>query len=219
MGELRGRSLALRALTLLFTLEGPHAKPHVERLEPAEATRDELALLELVRLRLAELKLRGRVERIGLTAEPAPLDGAQLTLFAGRRRDPTAAARGIARLRAAFGEAAVSRATLRDAWLPENGFVWEPTSEVGVPAPREGGRGVLVRRLLPRPEPLDAGRDGRPRTRPPLVELTGPYRLQGGWWVREAARDYFFGEREDGALLWLYRDRVRGGWFVHGLVD
>ena len=37
--------------------------------------------------------------------------------------------------------------------------------------------------------------------------------------VREAARDYYFGEREDGALLWLFFDRRRERWFLHGQVD
>lgn len=217
MGELRARALALRALELRFVLE--RAPARIERIEPARASRDEGALIELVRLRLGRLSFDARVERVELTAEPARLDGAQLALFAGRRRDPGAASRGIARLRAAFGDDAVTRARLRDAWLPENTFAFEPTADVAAPDPSPPDEGVLVRRLLPCPVRLDVDRDGRPRTQPPLRRLTGPYRLQGGWWVREAARDYFFGEREDGALLWLFRDRARGGWFVHGQVD
>lgn len=223
MGELRGRALALSALTLRFDLEprGESPRAHEERVEPATATRDELAVLELVRLRVASVALPAPVEQVTLTAEPAPLDGAQLTLFGGRRRDPTEAQRGIARLRAAFGDEAVRRARLANGWLPENRFRWEPTREVDAPRPRGDAAddAGLVRRLLSPPRALDTGSDGRPRTRPPLTELTGPYRLQGGWWAREAARDYFFGEREDGALLWLFRDRAARRWFVHAIVD
>ena len=236
MAELARRSLALGALSLTFELEG-HGPPHRERIEAARATRDALSLLELVRLRLANVRLPSRVERIVVEAEPARLDGVQLAMFAQRQRDPGASSRAIARLRAAFGDVAVTRARLEDGWLPENAFSWQPTDRVDVPRPalaldeidaagegsreepRDGPPGRLVRRVLPRPTPLPVGADGRPRLDPPLDALVGPYRLQGGWWVREAARDYFFAERRDGALLWLFRDRRRGGWFLHGQVD
>jgi len=216
--ELARRSLALGALTITFELE--RAEPQVVRIEPARATRDGLSVLELVRLRLASLRLASPAERLVLTAEPASLDGTQLALFGGRRKDPEASARGIARLRAMFGDAAVTRARLKDGWLPENGWAWEPVASIDEPRPRAAPeRGRLVRRVLSRPEPLPTGPDRRPLTRPALGALTGPYRLQGGWWVREAARDYYFGEREDGALLWLFFDRRRERWFLHGQVD
>jgi len=217
MAELGQRALALAALSLRFELELHDA--HEERLEPARPTRDALGVIELVRLRLADLRLPSRVERVALTAEPARLDGRQLELFGGRRRDPDAAGRSLARLRAAFGERAVTRPVLRDGWLPENRFAYEPATSVDAPRPGDEGDGALVRRVLSRPERLPHDRDGRPRTEPPLVRLTGPYRLQGGWWVKEVLRDYYFGEREDGALLWLFHDRARRGWFLHGSVD
>lgn len=220
IAELTRRALALRALRIVFELERGGAPE--ERIEPARATRDAMAILELVRLRLDRIRLTAPVERLRLSAEPVRLDGEQLSLFAGERRDPAAASLSIARLRAAFGEGVVTRARLRDAWLPENRFVWEPTSKVDAPLPithQSKTEGVLVRRLLSRPERLPVDARGRPRTRPPLVQLTGPYRIQGGWWIREAARDYFFGEREDGALLWLFRERRERTWFLHGVVD
>lgn len=218
MAELAQRSLALSALVLTLTLEG--AAPRTTRIELAQASRDVLSVLELVRLRLANVVLSARVEQLQLEAEPSRLDGAQLALFAGRRRDPKAAARSISRLRAAFGDEAVTRAELRDAWLPENTFAWRPTDRVDPPSDvGEPEVGVFVRRLKPRPTPLPSGAGGRPRLDPPITALTGPYRMQGGWWVREAARDYYFAELADGALLWLYRDRRRGRWFLHGHVD
>src|SRR5690606_19859758 len=125
------RSLALAALTLTLRLE--RGLVHVEVLRPARASRDAATVPELVRLRLAHLgrdgalELPERVERIHLEAEPAPLEGTQLALIAGaRRRDPDAAARGMARLRAAFGDDAVTCARLEDEWLPERQFRWEP---------------------------------------------------------------------------------------------
>lgn len=221
MSELSSRALALTALSI--TLELERADPIVTRVEPARATRDALSVLELVRLRLSSVQLGARVEKIVLEAEPSRLDGTQLALFAGRRHDPDAAARGIARLRATFGDEAVTRAALRDAWLPEESFAWEPTDAVAFPDASKAlcGEGLLVRRVLPEPIELPSGSDGRPRTVPPIEAMTGPYRLQGGFWsaTGELARDYFYAERSDGALLWIYRDRRRGSWFLHGHVD
>lgn len=219
IAEVTGRALALEAFTLRLELE--RGGPHETRVEPATPTRDVMVLLELVRLRLASVALSAPVERVVLTGAPARLDGTQLTLFGGRRRDPDAAGRAIARLRAAFGEAAVTRAAPKDAWLPEARFAWEPTETVSTPrVPAEAtGPARLVRRVHATPRPVPADPDGRPRLDPPLTELTGPYRLQGGWWEREATRDYFFAERADGAVLWVYRDRRARRWFVHGRVD
>lgn len=216
--ELARRSLALRALEVRLELE--RAPSVVERVEPARATRDAQVVLELVRLRLGTVTLPARVERIVLEATPTRAVGTQLSLFAGRRRDPDAAARGIARLRASFGDEAVTRATLLDAWLPERAFAWQPTETLDAPrvtAPPEAG--LLVRRLITPALELSTGPDGKPCTDPPLDALTGPYRLQGGFWVEEWSRDYFYGERRDGALLWLYRDRRRDRWFLQGTLD
>ena len=214
------RSLALAALTLTLRLE--RGLVHVEQLRPARASRDAATVLELVRLRLGAIELPERVERIHLEAEPAPLEGTQLSLIEGaRRRDPDAAARGMARLRAAFGDDAVTCAKLEDEWLPERQFRWVPVRTVALPRvrvedPREP---PLVRRVLTSPQSLPSERDGRPRLDPPLRDMTGPYRLQSGWWAHGVVRDYWYAERTDGALLWLYRDAALDRWFVQGFVD
>ena len=49
--------------------------------------------------------------------------------------------------------------------------------------------------------------------------MYGPYRISGGWWVREVCRDYYFVETSRGRILWVYRDGPRKRWFLHGEVD
>jgi protein ImuB len=71
---------------------------------------------------------------------------------------------------------------------------------------------------LPLPErhsrPLLAGR--------PLQLLAGPERIESGWWDGAlAARDYFIASDEDGALVWIWRERLPltdagEGWFLQG---
>ncbi len=251
---------------------------HEETLRPARACRDVASVTELLRLRLGALVADGRIggtlsttrgrarearaaastsiaaDRVGriarivLRAEPAPLDTTQLVLTgsdteARRARDPEALTRGIARLRAAFGDDAVTVPRLEDSWVPERSFRWQPIERMpasdrartrpSAEAAHDAASArfwspSLVRRLLSPPEPLAAGPGGGPRFDPPLRCMNGPYRLQSGWWARERAdskseglvtRDYFYAEREDGALLWIFRDVLVERWFLQGIVD
>jgi protein ImuB len=50
-----------------------------------------------------------------------------------------------------------------------------------------------------------------------LKLLSGPERIESGWWDgEEIGRDYFVGRDAQGAEVWLYRDRG-GQWFVQGV--
>jgi protein ImuB len=225
--NVRARALVLAALQLRLDLEDGHARE--ERIEPAAPTRDAMLLLDLARLRLADTSLPAAVERLTLTAETARADGDQLAMFRlGPRRDLAAGERALARVRAAFGQSSVVRPRLRDAHLPEARFAWEPVDRLRLSkleADREEGAPPLVRRVLSRPRPLASRDASDPDAGPALVEgdevlrLFGPYRISGGWWVREVERDYYYAETASGELLWVYWDRPRRRWFLHGMVD
>lgn len=238
LGILAGRGQAMSLLHL--TLELDHAPNHPEALEPASPTLDELQILDLVRLRLEGLCLPAAIAGLTLELEGIRADARQLRLFETRaRRDLDAGNRALARIRAAFGETAVSRASLRTAHLPEAGFCWEPTDRVRFPSasdrtsPSPSGDETwitsavpLVRRLFSRPIPLPPV----PRHEPEswldremgvgaVTGLTGPYRISGGWWVRTVERDYYYVDTRRGDLLWVFYDRRRRRWFWHGIVD
>ena len=80
-----------------------------------------------------------------------------------------------------------------------------------------------VRRILSRPAPLPQRGDGSlcisDTLGGPVRALHGPYVLSGGWWRREIHRSYHFAETASGRVLWVYRDEVRGRWFLHGFVE
>ncbi len=231
------RRMGLAALDARLELEPAPGRaivktPGVERpppetvgflLRPSRASRDEASLVELVRIRLGSLSLPRPVCRLVLTATPAPIEEAQLAMLdGGRSRDPDAIARGLARLRAAFGDDAVTVPKLEDAWLPEASYRWEPVRSIRAPrasSPSRAEPPSLVRRLFAHPLPMQE-RDGRPLSSPRIASLSGPYRLEAGWWDEaRVVRDYFYGEREDGALLWLFRDATTRRWFLQGIVD
>lgn len=76
--------------------------------------------------------------------------------------------------------------------------------------------------LLPEPQPLGE-RDALPLFKGrPLAILSGPERIETGWWDdAPTARDYYIAQADDGSLLWLYRSRlpVAAGdvaWYLHG---
>jgi hypothetical protein len=79
---------------------------------------------------------------------------------------------------------------------------------------------VLQRPLwvLNEPQSLRTER-GKPSYRGILKCISGPERIETGWWDDDGiARDYFVATNPHGACLWIYRDRSRdGGWYLHGM--
>jgi protein ImuB len=162
------------------------------------------------------------VTEVQLAAESTAAASEQLGLFARQpRRDLAAANRALARVRAELGERAVCRAAVRSGHLPEAQHRWELLDRLPAPAPpplgasgddEEAHQAVLVRRVLQRPRLLGQRIDM-------LADLRGPYVLSGGWWRKEVTRDYYFARTREGALLWIYFDRQREAWMLHGLVE
>lgn len=73
--------------------------------------------------------------------------------------------------------------------------------------------------LLEHPLPLSVS-GHRPFYGSPLRLLSGPERIEAGWWDGALAlRDYFVAQGEEGACYWIYRERDAGSarWFLHGL--
>ena len=80
------------------------------------------------------------------------------------------------------------------------------------------------------PEPLQlALRNNRPMYQGPLHLLTGPHRVEGGWWHRvdetgvastkNVVRDYWVALSEHCGVLWIYQERLADdntAWFLQG---
>lgn len=76
--------------------------------------------------------------------------------------------------------------------------------------------------LLPEPMPL-AEREALPCLQGrPLQLLSGPERIETGWWDgHPVARDYFIAMATDGSLVWIYRGRLpvagdEPSWYLQG---
>jgi protein ImuB len=230
LARLAARGEAVRALRVGLFLETRTTLE--ETVRPAAPTRDAAQLIDLVRLWLERAAPPAKVEEIEMEALGVPLAAEQRGLWVETpRRDPEAASRALARLRAEFGDASVVRARLVDGHLPEASFLWAPLAPATLDqnpaetaAPAEPS---LVRRIFDRPAPLPPRphhlRDDGWLIRGPghgsVVKFTGPYVVSGGWWVRPVHREYHFAETQRGDLLWVYYDRERRRWFLQGRVE
>jgi hypothetical protein len=118
----------------------------------------------------------------------------------------------------------------RTRWVAESPatLVERSGSEVG--AGREPSLPRLTLQLLPDPRPIAVVTSERRDHQVPvryqdeslwhdLADVAGPDRVSGGHWEESYAREYFRGVREDGVLVWLFRDAVEGSWYFHGWWD
>ena len=217
----QGQTIASLQLRLLFDKQPVRE----ETVSPAAPTLDEVQLVDLLRLRLSSIQLTDEVVGFELHAEVVSATVQQKQLFrAAPRRDLDAGARALARLRAELGEQAVVCAMTRPGHLPEARYCWTPLQKIQPCQAEDVEQPRLVRRVLARPQAL-----ARPRVEPdgwfvgglacgPIYNLFGPYVVSGGWWRREQHREYYFAETRRGDLLWIYHDRRRRQWFLHGSV-
>jgi protein ImuB len=61
-------------------------------------------------------------------------------------------------------------------------------------------------------------RDQRPIYRRPLKMLTRTERIEAGWWDgNPVERDYYIAADDRGHMFWVYRERVKGEWYLQGL--
>ncbi|WP_168210608.1 Y-family DNA polymerase [Persicimonas caeni] len=224
LSELERRQDKLTRLEVVFIYErAGHDKFDVR---PAEPTTDEGQILDLLRLRLDALELRGGVVEIDLCAHTAQAQTEQLEVFvAKKKRDLGAANRALARLRAELGDEAVVRARLADGHLPEASYRWEPIDRLDEAQPDDIELRPLVRRIRRRPEPLshsrlgldlDRQRDRQRDRQDDSIELAGPFVVSGGWWAGGVHRDYHFAQTPDGEIVWVYWDEKRQRWYRHG---
>ena len=203
-----------------------------EQIRPATPTLDVTQLMNLVRLRLEQIRLGGGVTDLEIELDSDPVSQEQLQLFAARAQlDCRAAERALARIRAEMGDDTVVRPRLAEGHLPEARYCWEPISRVT--PPRVGAEPLpdpalrpTVRRIQRRPVPLrPCGRnepDGwllRGVDHGSVERFVGPYVVSGGWWASCVHREYHYAWMRNGDIYWIYYDRRRRRWFLHGQVE
>lgn len=228
-----------------FRLSMQHERRHRSDVATPPASELDIALSEpscdaahlqlLLRERLAPLQLVAPTLELGLSCDDLVQRAApNAELFPTAQNEQEGLTRLIERLRARLGGDQVQQLRFVEDHRPERSSVLQPLEGGWPPASRGPARALPVVGmplqqpvwLLPQPEALSERDrcpllDGRP-----LQMLSGPERIESGWWdAALAERDYFIAQAADRSLVWIYRARLplradeaedTPGWFLHG---
>lgn len=197
---------------------------------------DHLSLL--LRERLERTELAAPVLEIGLRcddiARAPPPNG---ELFASAQGECEGLTRLVERLQARLGRPQVRRLARVADHRPERASASREVDAATAlrtqpdakraPAALHGGALIITRPvwLVEPAQPLPERRDQPLLDGAPLQLLSGPERIEAGWWDEHglAGRDYFIAQAADASLVWIYRLRVpdlsapqAAGWYLHG---
>ncbi len=192
------------------------------RLRTARPEWDAARFMPLLREHLARRRLEAPVVRIALRcACPAPRAPSTAPLLLDDGPPPPGSEAALLDvLRARLGADCLRFPDPLPRHVPEHTDQWRAE------APRAPAR---LPELSPHSRPLwllaHAAALPAPDHRPtidgaPLALVSGPERIEGGWWIHGQApvgRDYFIARDAHGTRYWIYRDHHGAGWFLHGL--
>jgi protein ImuB len=234
--SLEERGEGAREIALVFTLANGEQSTHRARFTRPTASRKTWmrqlrALLDRVTLGDAVTGVLLRVDAIAAKRSP------QGDLFDRGFASAGATEQALAQLIDDQGEIVLtperSEHVLlerRTRWVAESPamLIERGGNEVG--AGRAPALPHLTLQLLPHPEPITVVTSERRDHQVPVryregslwhdvTDVAGPDRVSGGHWENMYAREYFRGVREDGVLVWLFRDAREERWFLHGWWD
>lgn len=186
-----------------------------------QATRDHQHLAGLLEEHLNRLSLEAPVKSVRLTAtDLMPYSPQALSLFlepepgqslAGNTGDIEVL---LEHLQARMGRDAISTIHSVADHRPEYAY------RVNGTAARKSALTEKQRPFWLLPEPrLLPQKNRHPWLQGPVALLTGPERIQAGWWTgRDVGRDYYIARDSKGSHLWIYRELNEPcRWYLHGL--
>ena len=192
-----------------FTLRLEHDTGHTDvEVGLLAAEREPAMLFELTRSRLERVRIDKPVVGVRLVARELPaFVPAGRDLFDARTRQQLPWPQLREPLRARLGDAAVYRVAPAGDPRPERAWrrIEGDAACIGEAPPRPARPAWL----LPRPVPL---RDPHARI------VSGPERLESGWWDGgDARRDYYVLETSQGQRAWAFVPAGKqSGWMLHG---
>jgi protein ImuB len=218
-GYLRGRDCSVLRFTLRLE---HHQRPASDLAIGLSApARDAALFLQLARERLHQLVLPAPV--LGLQLEALEFTApsiVQQDFFGSPAEQLQQFQLLLDRLRARLGNEQVQGLAATADHRPER--AWQMSRQIAstrsisalsasspstsTPTPPGTSRRPCFLKLDPQPIP------------PPPHLLSGPERIESGWWDRaDVIRDYYVARGEDGARLWVFRDLSDGSWYLQGL--
>ncbi len=232
-GWLAARQSGITVLTLQWAHDAMRAKDAGDggelTLRTATPTRDLERLCRLLAEHLSKTELKAPAGDLTLVAvDVVPLEVANDALLPDPVNVGESLAAVLERLAARLGPERVLRPVVREDHRLEWMQHWQPAAEA---LPRKPVRSVTT----PQPtcvfkEPLRlACRGAQPLYQGPLQLLTGPHRVEGGWWHRvddedgertlNVQRDYWVALSTHAGVLWIFQTRLGRdeiAWYLHG---
>jgi len=228
-----------------------HEQVNVRTAQPVQ---DMAHLRRLLNERLARTRLSAPANALRLHAlESAPWTAASTSFLPEDNRQGDRLHELVERLGARLGPGQVVVPVARADHRPERMQDWQPaTGKLPTPPRRAAASGRTSARgaaasggaaenatqgggapaalypswLLREPLALEV-REGHPHYQGRLLRLSGPQRVEAGWWEQGqlAVRDYYIAESPGAGLVWIYRERpiawlaadTAPHWFLQGL--
>jgi protein ImuB len=236
-GWLAARHSGISAFTLSWahdTMRSRQAGDGGELIiRTAEASRNLEHLCRLLAEHLAKVELQAPVGDLRLIAtEIVALDPKSASLLPDPAQDGESLQLVLERIAARIGPDRVLRPVLTDDHRLEWMQMWQPLPRPSVHAVRKPTPELQMPQptwMLPQPLKL-ATREHRPMYQGVLQLLTGPHRVEGGWWHRigqgeeatsaHVERDYWLALSEHAGVLWIFKQRLAGdetAWYLHGI--
>lgn len=202
-------------------------------LRTATPTRQIDHLSRLLAEHLAHVRLAAPVDHLELSAlEVQPLPDGNVSLFHEPGRQSESLSLVMERLAARLGAQRVLRpepqADHRLEWMTH----WHAVTEQPVRLPAQTCGAELPQPCFVLPEPLKLPMQGpHPVYHGALRFLTGPHRVEAGWWDRvpgatgeeednrQVSRDYWVALSEQAGVLWVFQERqpAAPAWYLHGI--
>lgn len=219
LGELETFLRARGAGTTAFTLTFEHGRAHSSVLPVAtqqvsrQRERWETQLVE----RVTRTPLAGGVSSIALSCDAiAPFQEENISWLPERKALDNKVGELTEKLTARLGDDHVFGLMLKEDHRPEHAWRQKgnPESSWRLPANPWPRRPLW---LLEAPRQISEC-DQRPSLHGTLTILSGPERIESGWWDgNPTRRDYFIARNPRGETVWVYRDlQAQHNWFLHG---
>lgn len=221
IGWLVSQQLAVTAFTLSLEHERGRSAipPTMLEIALAEPAWKDGHLIRLLKERLAKVELIAPVIGLRLDARRlVPMLPPTESLFPEPGGTPADFNRLLELLTARLGAENVLTPASSPDHRPEVCNAWVPAAEKPAKKSDEGETLERPFWILPKPIAL-LMRNDRPFYGSPLKLISGPERIEAGWWNDQpAARDYFVAQGTDASCYWIYLERTQEArWFLHGL--
>lgn len=233
-GWLAARHCGTTAFTLRWSHDSmrPRSVGECDQLtiHTAEPTRQIEHLSRLLAEHLAKTTLQAPAGELELTADVVvALTEVSCSLLPDAQLTGESLQLVLERVAARMGPEKVLRAQLVEDHRVEWMQMWRPVCE---PQARKAAQDADIPQptwVLPRPLKL-ATKGPRPMFQGVLQLLTGPHRVEGGWWHRlgpsssgetaHVQRDYWVALSEHAGVLWIFQERLANdetAWYLQGV--